>query len=120
MRLAATTMLLFILLGAPAHGAGPSACPVEGEPIHWIADYCMATLETDDEIPASDCIGEELRRVFPNECAVKRHYKRALCELALSRGIIAGDLQGCLGDEKFMGRTVRNRGVGGSSDGGIR
>ncbi len=116
MRLAAT-ILLFILLGSPADGAAPAPCPVEGEPVHWIVDYCMATLETDDEIPASDCISEELTRTFPNECAVKRHYKRALCELALSRGTTAVDLQGCLDDKNFMGYTVRNRGVGGSSGG---
>ncbi|MHB9097069.1 MAG: hypothetical protein ACYC5X_04515 [Syntrophales bacterium] len=120
MRLATQTMLLFMLLGTPAYGADPAVCPIEGEPIHWIADYCMAQLETDDEIPAMDCINEELKRTFPNECAAKQHYKRALCERALSHGHTAGDLQGCLDDKNFIGYTVRNKGVGGSSNGGRR
>ncbi|MHB8909000.1 MAG: hypothetical protein ACYDAA_09015 [Syntrophales bacterium] len=110
-------MLLFLLPGAPAYGADPAACPIEGDLIHWIADDCMARLETDDEIPAMDCIAEELTRPFPDACAAKRHYKRALCERALSRWHTAGDLQNCLDDKSFRGSTVRNRGVGGPSGG---
>jgi hypothetical protein len=120
MRLATTTMLLLIFLGTQAYGVDPAACPIGGELIHWIADDCMAKLETDDEIPAMDCINEELKRTFPNECAARQHYKRALCERALSHGQIAGDLQGCLENKNFIGTTVRNRGVGGSSDGRSR
>jgi hypothetical protein len=118
MRFATTTMLLFMLLGTPACGANPEACPIQGELIHWIADDCMAKLETDDEIPAMDCVNEELKRTFPDGCIAKRHYKCSLCERALSRGQIAGDLQRCLDDKNFAGSTVRNRGIGGSSGGG--
>jgi len=120
MRLAKLILPLFLLLGAPVYGADPEPCPIEGEPTHWIADYCMATLETDDEIPASGCIAEELRRTFPDACAARHHYKRALCGLALSRGSIAGDLSGCLADKNFIGPAVRNRGVGGPANGGRR
>ena len=52
MRLAATTLVVATLL-PPAHAA---ACELPGEAIHWVMDYCMARLQTDDEIAASDCM----------------------------------------------------------------
>jgi len=81
-------LMLAAMLICPAGGSvasdEPSAeCPVEGDLIHWVADYCMASIGTDDEIAASDCIGRERRRVFDGECAAKLHYKRAMCELAV-------------------------------------
>jgi hypothetical protein len=44
----------------------------------------MAEIGTDDEIAAMDCIDREVWRPFPDDCAAKRHYKRALCEGAVS------------------------------------
>jgi len=76
--------LLAAMLISPAGGSVASdepraECPVEGDLIHWVAYYCMASIGTDDEIAASDCIGRERRRVFDGECAAKLHYKRAMC-----------------------------------------
>ncbi len=106
--------LLFLipLLITPAYATDPPPCPIVGDPIHWVADACMAKLETDDEIAASDCINDELQRPFPDDCAAKRHYKRALCELALARETRTGSLESCMADKNFMGSTVENGGVG--------
>jgi hypothetical protein len=109
-------ILLFLLVNWLVFSVDP--CAIEGERIHWIADYCMAELETDDEIAAMDCIKEELKRIFPDECAAKQYYKHALCERVLSHGHVAGDLQSCLDDKHFSGSAVRHRGVGGPSGGG--
>ena len=100
--------MLAVSLG-PAHAAN---CAIEGNPIHWIADYCMSRLETDDEIPASNCIHEEIGKRAPDECLAKRYYKRALCELAIARNSRSGSVTRCLQDRAFVGPTVRNKGVG--------
>lgn len=92
--------------------AAPPACAIPGDVIWWIADDCMARLETDDEIAASDCIAGQLRRHFPEACAAKRHYKRSMCRRAKAGGAV-DSVERCLADPAFMGRTVRNRGVGG-------
>ena len=90
-----------------------AACPVQGDKIHWIADWCMSTLETDDEIAAGDCINEELKKRFGSDCAAKQHYKRRMCELAAKRDRLRGGVSSCMADRTFMGSTVRNGGVGG-------
>jgi hypothetical protein len=87
-----------------------AGCPIEGDAIHWLADYCMASIGTDDEIAASECIERERGLVFAGECATKLHYKRAMCELAVKYD--ARPVAACVADPSFMGRTVRNRGVG--------
>ena len=81
--------------------------------IHWIADYCMAQLETDDEIAAGKCIGDELERSFASDCAAKRHYKQAMCARAIARGHVQGKVSRCLADPAFVGATVRKGGIGG-------
>jgi hypothetical protein len=88
-------------------------CPAAGMKIHWIADYCMSKLETDDEIVAGSCINIELERAFKSECVAKVHYKRALCRLAVARKQTPNDMKSCIADKTFMGPTVRNGGVGG-------
>lgn len=93
--------------------AAERKCPIPGTRTHWAADFCMATLETDDEIPAGECIGTEHRRRFRDDCEAKRHYKREMCRLAVERRIREDGIEGCLADPKFVGPTVRNRGVGG-------
>jgi hypothetical protein len=87
-------------------------CPIQGDSIHWIADYCMSKLETDDAIPASNCIDAEIGKRIRDECIAKRYYKRALCELAIARNSRSGSVERCLEDDGFAGRTVRNKGVG--------
>lgn len=113
MKRLARPLSLLALLAAPALAAGAAGCSVPGEKIHWIADYCMATLETDDEIAAGDCIGAELERAPKDACAAKRQYKRALCELSIRRGRVKTGVARCVQDPAFMGSTVRNGGVGG-------
>jgi hypothetical protein len=87
-------------------------CRVKGDKIHWIADYCMAQLETDDEIPASGCIAKESKKRFTNDCAAKIYYKRQMCRLSVERKTRKGSVQSCEADGGFMGSTVRNGGVG--------
>ena len=105
-------ILVWLLPVAAAADSAVPACP-PGEKIHWIADYCMATLQTDDEIPASQCISAEDKIVFRNACTAKLHFKRALCEMVVKAGTRAGTVDACVADETFAGRTVRNGGVGG-------
>ncbi|OGB25555.1 MAG: hypothetical protein A3I66_23210 [Burkholderiales bacterium RIFCSPLOWO2_02_FULL_57_36] len=102
-----------MLLAATSVAAEPADCRISGAAMHWIADYCMSNLETDDEIPAGFCIDKERRIAFRSECAARQHYKKKMCELAISRGTIQGNLKRCLADRDFVGPTVRNGGVGG-------
>ena len=109
----AILVLLIAISAATPASAQPRECPVVGIKIHWIADYCMSNLETDDEIAASDCIGDELKRVFKNDCAAKLYYKRAMCRKAISTRQREGSIGSCMADTEFKGYTVRNKGVGG-------
>lgn len=77
-----------------------------------MADYCMAKLETDDEIAIADCLEEERAVIFGGDCAAKRHYKTRLCQAAVARGEYK-DRGQCIADRKFRGTTVRKGGVGG-------
>jgi len=55
-------VLAILLLQLPdmaAFGQEAPLCPTEGDRIHWIADFCMAEIGTDDEIAAMDCIEKE-------------------------------------------------------------
>lgn len=109
-------LLLAALMAGAASGGTASdesnACAIPGEAIHWLADYCMASIGTDDEIAASDCIERERRVVFENDCVAKLHYKRAMCELAARYDNRAASVANCVADRSFIGRTVRNGGVG--------
>src|SRR5205085_2896624 len=104
---------LVALIAAATCAAEPARCPIEGSRTHWAADFCMAKLQTDDEIAASECIAEEIARRFQSECEAKRYYKRAMCEAAVSKKYRGGTLAECLADRSFIGATVRNGGVGG-------
>jgi hypothetical protein len=103
-----------VFWAATAVGAAEPACP-PGETVQWIADHCMASLETDDEIAASDCIARGLETKFPSECAARLHFKRGLCEIVVKNGSRAGTVAACVADPAFAGSTVRNGGVGGAS-----
>ena len=112
MRRSACLLLLAALL-PPTVGAAPLTCRIPGLALHWIADYCMAQAETDDEVAASACIGDELKRAFADDCAAKLHYKRAMCERAIALRYRQGEVDDCLADRGFVGATVRHGGVGG-------
>jgi hypothetical protein len=105
-------VLLAAISFATPVSAQPRECPVAGTRIHWIADYCMSKLETDDEIAASPCIGKEVARAFTNDCGAKLYYKKTMCRLAISRKQRQDDINSCLADKEFKGATVRNGGVG--------
>lgn len=111
-RVAATLWTLIVSVAA-AGEAPPDACKLRGEVIQWVADYCMLKMQTDDEIAVSDCIAENHDKAFPNACAAKVHYKEAMCRLVAATGNSAPDLDRCLLDPGFMGRTVKQNGVGG-------
>jgi hypothetical protein len=102
------------LVAIPASAGGASRC-LPGEKIHWIADYCMASLETDDEIAASECISRHLKRKFAGDCAAKKHFKSRMCQLARQRGQRHDSVAACVADTRFVGSTVRNGGVGGQA-----
>jgi len=105
--------LAALLHAGASSAAEPSACRIAGDKVHWVADYCMARLQTDDEIAAGACINAELDKAFSNDCAAKVHYKKILCEAALARGDRKDGVEACLADPAFAGSTVRNGGVGG-------
>jgi hypothetical protein len=103
-------LLTAVLLACSARAAG---CPIPGEPLHWIADYCMARNQSDDEIVATPCIEEERKRRFASACEAKRHYKRQLCRNAIRYETRRDSVEACLADRQFVGPTVRGGGVGG-------
>jgi hypothetical protein len=88
-------------------------CAAVGEPIQWIADYCMLKMQTDDEIAVSDCIEEQRKKSFPSSCASNLHFKRSMCETMISNGTKIGTVDQCVKDPTFKGRVVEKGGVGG-------
>lgn len=72
----------------------------------------MLTMETDDEIAASGCIEEHLKRRFLSSCASNIYFKKLMCEQMIANGTRAGTLDQCLNDPSFKGRTVEHGGVG--------
>ena len=113
MRLLLQPLLATAIFAATPVSAQPHECPVAGTKIHWMADYCMSKLETDDEIAASSCINVEAAKVFASDCVAKVYYKKAMCRRAISRKQRQDKINECIADKAFMGSTVRNGGVGG-------
>lgn len=92
----------------PGDGAD---CPLAGEKVQWVADYCMASLETDDQTAAVPCIQEENRARYASACAAKQHYKRELCKLLIDSGSVQGPLERCVNDPAVRGQMVERRGA---------
>lgn len=112
-RLPLAIVVSALLIGLPALvPAAPATCPVGGEVIHWIADYCMLEAQTDDEIAVSDCIAQQLATTFTDDCTARMHFKRAMCRLSGEGGAPRTSIDACVADPEFMGRTVRYGGVG--------
>jgi len=88
-------------------------CAVPGDPIHWIADFCMLRMETDDEIAVSACIEQERKARFADTCARKLHFKTRMCDMMIRNGTRSGTRRQCTRDPAFMGATVEAGGVGG-------
>lgn len=87
-------------------------CAVAGEPVQWVADYCMLTMETDDEIAVSGCIERERKKPFATDCASNQYFKKAMCEVMIRNGTKTGTVDQCLKDPRFRGRVVEAGGVG--------
>jgi hypothetical protein len=109
-------VVLGAVLAAFATGAwasgGASACPVPGEPVQWIADYCLARVQSDDLIAAGPCMERETARVRRlGACAIKKRYKARLCQSLLAAGARAGSLAACVSDPAFSGKIVRDNGT---------
>jgi hypothetical protein len=104
---------LAVALGASSARAESEAqCAAVGEPVQWVADYCMLKMETDDEIAVSGCIEEEKKKSFPSTCASNLHFKRNMCELMVRNGTRPGTVDQCVKDPTFKGRVVEAGGVG--------
>lgn len=106
-----------LLASGLVHAAGSAEatgteCPIQGELMHWIADWCMLTLGTDDEIAAGDCIARELEVASKDACKAKLQFKSAMCGVVIARDG-SGTVERCVADRGFAGGTVRNGGVGG-------
>jgi hypothetical protein len=107
-----TAAVLLLVFGNAALAAEP-ACPLRGEPVQWMADYCMAAGETDDIESVAPCIEQSLALHFKNACAAKRHFKQKLCETLLPYSTRHGSVAQCMKDPDFSGNTVKNNGSGG-------
>ena len=109
---------MLILAGALVAGISSAEtstgnqCPAEGQPVQWIADYCMLKVETDDEIAVSGCIEEQGKKSFATACASNLHFKKKMCERMLRNGTRAGTVEQCVNDLTFKGRVVERGGVG--------
>ena len=90
-------ILLWVALTAKA--AWAAKCPVAGEPEHWIAKYCQYK----DQRGAQSCEDAESKVLFRSNCTARLHYKRALCELAISRKQRKGSADACVKDNSFDG-----------------
>ena len=108
-----TAIFTILLVAAWNTSAGAeNRCLAAGEPVQWIADYCMLRMETDDEIAVSGCIEKESRRKFSNACASNTHFKKRMCDRMIRNGTRAGTTSRCVKDPAFKGRTVGAGGVG--------
>lgn len=106
------TYVVLALVAWVSSADADSWCAANGEPVQWVADYCMLKMETDDEIAVSECIEEERKTRFSNDCASNLHFKKRMCELMIRNGTRAGTLDQCISDPAFKGRTVDAGGVG--------
>lgn len=112
--LASMKTCLVVVLAVLASGAEAAAsCAADGEPVQWVADYCMLQMETDDEVAVSECIEKERKVRFADDCASNLHFKRRMCQLMIRNGTRAGSLDMCIDDRAFKGSTVEAGGVGG-------
>lgn len=108
MRLACATFFLFLLC-PPAQGAEPG-CDIPGITMHWIADYCMYRVGTDDfgNPEVGKCFKTENDK-HPDTCANRKAYKRKICEIMKS--YYDNSTGKCMADKSFAGPTVRNGGL---------
>jgi hypothetical protein len=102
---------LTIVGGGCVSAAQRVGCAIPGDLLHWQADYCMATLETDDIIAAGSCLERETQNRFRSPCDGKHRYKQEMCKVAIRNGSYAPPMASCINDPLFLGPTVRNGGA---------
>ena len=90
----------------PTKAGEGDGCALPGQQVQWVADYCIASIESDDKVTAAWCIREESRTRFHSACGAKQYYKRELCKLRIDSGSVAGPIDRCAGDPAFVGSTV--------------
>jgi len=98
------------------HRAAPAqyVCPVIGESIHWIADYCMNKNGTDDFFNSNvqDCYNREelkVKKENQDSCIVKKYYKKKLC--IIQKEFYGNSWERCVRDKEFLPKSVRGNGV---------
>src|SRR5436190_1643482 len=57
-------------------GKPDADCEIPGESGQWMADYCLAAVQTDDLVAAQPCMDHERKRHHGEECATRREYKQ--------------------------------------------
>jgi len=105
-------VVIAVLAAWASFAEARTVCAAAGEPVQWVADYCMLKMETDDEIAVAGCLEEGRKIKFASACASNTHFKRRMCELMIRNGTRAGSLNQCVRDPAFKGRTVGAGGVG--------
>jgi hypothetical protein len=106
------SVVVIVLAACVSLARAENPCAVAGEPIQWVADYCMLKMETDDEIAVSRCIEDERKMRFADACASNIYFKKRMCEQVIRNGTRAGTVARCVQDPGFKGRTVGAGGVG--------
>lgn len=105
-----TATLLFLLSNGTM--AFAEDCPAKGEPVQWIADYCMAKGQTDDLEVVRPCIDHASSIAFRSDCTAKLYFKQRLCEVLLPNSSAYKSVEQCVNDPSFSGSTVKNNGTG--------
>jgi hypothetical protein len=105
------TVFIVALLLSGTDAAAAAACP-PGEPVQWMADYCMARGETDDLEAVSPCINAASAKKFASGCAAKLHYKRLLCTALAAHAATQAHVEQCVADPDFAGPIVERNNEG--------
>lgn len=100
----------FIFLFSPLAEAAEIRCEIQGDTMHWIADYCMYKVGTDDFASPEvvHCFSTENPK-NPDCCANRKKFKMKICELM--RSYFDGSTEKCMADKTFSGPTVRDGGI---------
>lgn len=110
-RLFARILLAFPLSASAIAFAAPVKCPVAGEVVQWVADFCMYSAATDDlahpDVVA--CMDKQPAVGAVKACSAKRKYKAKICGIVVQGGSYLGSVKQCLKDDSFSGPTVRGR-----------
>jgi hypothetical protein len=88
-------------------GKPDADCEIPGESGQWMADYCLAAVQTDDLVAAQPCLEHERNRRHGEECATRREYKQDWCRLVVRSGAREGSFAQCIADPHAAGAIVK-------------